>query len=737
MHMQDNVPIHINFENYFQLLSRLIPFAAGFAVYGRDGRLIAASNERRWLDAGLITPVKNRLASGDGIDVAIIRRTREQDVTLLKVPIAIRSDQVIGTLLVVYDDTGETTGNSGEAVVDETLLRICDCLAKEWELDIELDAMATELAERYEELNLVYETNDDVSQFEHENDVLGHLVKNCLEHLNVDMVVLLFEDQERQFFERGEELESAEARRLVPQLYSELYDRLKKGRASLVINGVTDPQRAEFINDLPYKLLCCPVVNNTGTVLAVLGGIRKLSQPDFFNSDRNLLKAISRKISKIILTNNDSLTGLMKLHAMEKMIRRAITTAREQGIYHCFLNIDLDQLQVVNDSYGRETGNLAIVHTARLLKHSLRSTDVISYLNEGKFGVLVQNCQPEQALQISEGIRRRIEESSTNVGPADLILSATVGAVAIGPDTTTVDSVLESAEIARDSAKEEGGNRVQFYSIDDQELNRRKEQMQWVNNIQYALRNDRFRLYYQEIRPLAPGDASCHFEILLRMEGENGEVIGPGAFIPPAERYNLMPAIDRWVIENTFKLLSRHHECGRAANYLAAINLSGQSLADAGLVEFIEEKLQKYHIPPNSICFEITETSAIGSLELAIGLVSRLRSMGCSLSLDDFGTGLSSFSYLKQLPIDYLKIDGSFVRPILEDRIAHAMVSSINQIGHIMGLRTIAEFVENKAIMEQLRLVGVDYVQGYGIGAPMPLAPFLEGLTREVRSQAC
>jgi EAL domain-containing protein (putative c-di-GMP-specific phosphodiesterase class I) len=221
------------------------------------------------------------------------------------------------------------------------------------------------------------------------------------------------------------------------------------------------------------------------------------------------------------------------------------------------------------------------------------------------------------------------------------------------------------------------------------------------------------------------------------MEGENGELIGPGAFIPPAERYNLMPAIDRWVIENTFKLLSRYLETGKTPHCVAAINLSGQSLADAELVDFIENKLQKYHIAPDSICFEITETSAIGSLEFAISLVSRLRSMGCSLSLDDFGTGLSSFSYLKQLPVNYLKIDGSFVRPILEDRIAHAMVSSINQIGHIMGLRTIAEFVENEAIMDQLRLIGVDYVQGYGIGAPKPLAPFLETLDRDARSQAC
>jgi diguanylate cyclase (GGDEF)-like protein len=736
MHMQDNVWISINLEKYFRLLGGLIPAAAGFAVYDMEGRLIAASNESQLLDSGHVLS-SNRRVSGDGTDVPISRSTPQPGFTVLRAPIAVRGDQVIGTLLVACHETGGDACSSGYLAIEEALSAICDCLARECELGAELDAMATELAERYEELNLVYETNDDVSQFEQENDALGHVVNNCLEHLNVDMVGLLFEEQERLFFECREELELAEAHQLVPQLYSELYARLMKGQTCLVINDVTDRQRTEFVNDVPYKLLCCPVINSTGTVLAVLVCIRKLSRTDFFNSDRNLLRAMSKKISKIVLTNNDSLTGLMKLHAMEKMISRAIATAREQGIYHCFLNVDLDQLHVINDSYGRETGNLAIAQTARLLKHNLRSTDSIGYLNEGKFGVLLENCRGEQGLRVAEAVRRRIEESSADIGPADLVLRATVGGVAIGPDTTTIDAVLESAEIARDSAKEEGGNRVQFYSSCDQGLNRRKEHMQWVNGIQNALRNDRFRIYYQEIQPLVTEDVRLHFEVLLRMEGENGDLIGPGAFIPPAERYNLMPAIDRWVIENTFKLLSEHMDAGKTANCLAAINLSGQSLADTELVKFIEDKLRKYHVEPESICFEITETSAIANLELAIGLVSRLRSMGCSLSLDDFGTGLSSFSYLKQLPVNYLKIDGSFVRQILEDKISHAMVSSISQIGHIMGLRTIAEFVENKAIMEQLTLIGVDYVQGYAIGAPRPLAPFLEGIARQVTSQAC
>jgi diguanylate cyclase (GGDEF)-like protein len=735
--MQDNLLSRINFEKYFRVLGQLIPSATGFAVYDIEGHQLAASNESTLLGPGICLPSDSWMVSGTESRKPVSHSQPEPGITILKVPVTIRVDQMIGALLVMIEGHADNHCTDTLRDTEESLSAICECMVRECELGVELDAMAKELAERYEELNLVYETNDEVSQFEQEDDALRHLVANCLDYLDVDMVALLFEERERIFHECGEELEQSEGHQLIPQLYSELYDRLQDGQTCLVINDVTDSQRSQFVNDLPYKILCCPVINNTGTLLAMLVCIRKLSRTDFYNSDRNLLKAMSKKISKIVLTNNDSLTGLMKLHAIEKIIKRAIATSREQGVYHCFLNIDLDQLQVINDSCGRETGNRVISHTARLLKRNLRATDSIGYLNEGKFGVLLERCEPDKGLQIAENIRRMIEESSPDYGYSALVLRATVGVAAIGPDSTDIDAVLESAEIARDSAKEEGGNRIQFYSNGDQDLFRRKEHMQWVNEIQNALRDDRFRIYYQDIQSLTNADASYHFEILLRLEDENGALVGPGAFIPPAERYNLMPAIDRWVIENTFKHLSRHLTGRTTANYLAAINLSGQTLADEELVEFIEDRLQKYHIEPESICFEITETSAIGNLELATGLVSRLRSMGCSLSLDDFGTGLSSFSYLKQLPVNYLKIDGSFVRQILEDRISHAMVSSINQIGHIMQLKTIAEFVENEAIKERLKLIGVDYIQGYAIGEPKPLGPFLESIARELTSQAC
>jgi EAL domain-containing protein (putative c-di-GMP-specific phosphodiesterase class I) len=254
--------------------------------------------------------------------------------------------------------------------------------------------------------------------------------------------------------------------------------------------------------------------------------------------------------------------------------------------------------------------------------------------------------------------------------------------------------------------------------------------MQWVNRIQRALREDQLQVYAQTIEPLADTNENYHFEILLRLTDREGAVILPGEFLPPAERFNLMPTIDRWVIDKTFATLSEHGFAQSSLEGVVSINLAGQSLSDEGLIDYINQKFAEYSLSTDCICFEVTETSAIGDMESAHYVMSSLKEKGCHFSLDDFGTGLSSFSYLKYLPVEYVKIDGSFVRQILDDQVAHAMVSSINQIGHIMGLKTIAEFVENDEIKKQLELINIDYIQGFSVCKPVPLEEYLAVLLR-------
>jgi EAL domain-containing protein (putative c-di-GMP-specific phosphodiesterase class I) len=301
-----------------------------------------------------------------------------------------------------------------------------------------------------------------------------------------------------------------------------------------------------------------------------------------------------------------------------------------------------------------------------------------------------------------------------------------VGLVAITTDTPNVTELLKRADAACYMAKEQGRNRVHVYHPEDADLAKRRGEIQWVPRLHHALEVNQFCRYAQPIVPLGkPTDEPARCELLVRMRNEDGTLIQPGAFLPAAERYNLINRIDRWVITFAFQAFEEHSKLNRS-NYLFAINLSGQSLVEPGMLEFIVDQLDAHEIEPEQVCFEITETAAISNLQVAIHFISSLRALGFKFALDDFGSGLSLFGYLKNLNVDYLKIDGIFVKDIVSDDISHAMVKSINEIGHVMAIQTIAEFVENDEIKGMLREMGVDHAQGYGLGKPQPLQEFLD-----------
>jgi len=336
-------------------------------------------------------------------------------------------------------------------------------------------------------------------------------------------------------------------------------------------------------------------------------------------------------------------------------------------------------------------------------------------------------------MQVAENLRDLIATKEFLWEGRSTQVTVSAGMAAIESDTTGVEAVLEAAEIACDSAKESGRNRTQIYRQDDGELVARKQQMQLVNGIQTALREDRFHIYCQTIQPTQPGSERYHFEILVRMFDEQGEIVSPGIFIPAAERYHLMPLIDRWVIKKTCETLSQHAMATVASEGTVSINLSGQSFADESIISYISEQMVKNGLHSTCLCFEITETAAMSNTEAAQRIIAELKEKGCRFSLDDFGTGMSSFAYLKKLPVDYLKIDGSFVRQIVEDQVSRAMVSSINEIGHVMKLKTVAEFVETEEIGRMLKTMRVDYLQGYSIAKPVPIEEYIDSLS-DVRS---
>jgi len=419
---------------------------------------------------------------------------------------------------------------------------------------------------------------------------------------------------------------------------------------------------------------------------------------------------------------HDALTGLINRSEFERQLENLLDGASSQHTEHALLYLDLDQFKVVNDTCGHSAGDELLRQLTARIQCRVRESDTFARLGGDEFGILLENCPLDQAVHLANVLLNEVGSFHFSWLDKSFSVGVSIGLVAINDSSGNSARVLSAADTACYAAKDKGRNRVQVYSPDDIEMAQRHGEMHWVARIVKAFEDERFHLYCQPIVPLQPAASAQerHIEILLRMEDENHKMVPPGAFIPAAERYNMMVEIDRWVVKNVFGWLLANAEL----NVICAINLSGQSVNDERFLAFLIEQIRVRGVAPHKLCFEITETAAISNLAKASSFIKTVKALGCSFSLDDFGSGMSSFSYLKNLPVDYLKIDGSFVRDMLNNPIDCAMVESINHIGHVMEIKTIAEFVENQLIMEKLLAIGVDYAQGYSIAKPAPLQDF-------------
>jgi diguanylate cyclase (GGDEF)-like protein len=420
---------------------------------------------------------------------------------------------------------------------------------------------------------------------------------------------------------------------------------------------------------------------------------------------------------------HDPLTGLINRREFEIRLGQALAEAQAEQHQHTLLYLDLDQFKIVNDTCGHVAGDELLRQLSALLQSRLREGDVLARLGGDELGVLLAYCPEEQAQRIAENLRLSVKEFRFNWEGKSFDIGVSVGLVVVDAECVSVAELLSAADMACYAAKDDGRNRVHVYRREDVDLVQRHGEMQWVNRLTRAIEENRLLLYRQRILSIAePTGAEERYEILIRLRGEDDEIIPPGAFLPAAERYGLMPAVDRWVVRTLFAAMAQQAEraCLVSDTCSYAVNLSGTSLNDDVLLEYVREQLLLHRIVPQRIWFEITETAAIANLPKASRFIQEMKALGCRFSLDDFGSGVSSFAYLKNLAVDNLKIDGSFVKDIVEDPIDDAMVQAINQIGHVMGLRTTAEFVENDAILTRLREIGVDYAQGYGIHKPEP-----------------
>jgi diguanylate cyclase (GGDEF)-like protein/PAS domain S-box-containing protein len=418
---------------------------------------------------------------------------------------------------------------------------------------------------------------------------------------------------------------------------------------------------------------------------------------------------------------HDALTGLANRAHFEQQVDMTLQRCQATGQTYAAAFIDLDQFKIVNDTGGHAAGDELIRRVAAAIRAQLREGDLLARLGGDEFGLVLPNCSLEVAVQVAERIRLTIEALRFLSEGRSFAVNASIGVVHNDPSLHTATDVLRAADRACYAAKETGRNRVHIYRAGDRDIDSCRGDMQWVSRLQAALEQDRFVLYTQEIRPIrarAGAQAICH-EVLLRLRDEHGQMVPPMAFIPAAERFGLMPQIDRWVIEHAFAEQRRRTRSDNAAPRIM-INLSGASLDNPELADFITDRLRHYRLPLGCIGFELTETAAISRLTTAVNVMKRLKELGCKVALDDFGSGMSSYGYLRELPVDILKIDGSFVRDMSHDPVAYAMVEAMHNVARAMGIRTVAEWVENDATLTALKNMGVDFVQGRGIAAEQP-----------------
>ncbi|PCK09607.1 MAG: histidine kinase [Alteromonadaceae bacterium] len=416
---------------------------------------------------------------------------------------------------------------------------------------------------------------------------------------------------------------------------------------------------------------------------------------------------------------HDALTGLINRREFENQLQLLLTSVKEDKKEHVMMYMDLDQFKVVNDTCGHGAGDELLRQLSHRISETIRSHDTLARLGGDEFGVLLSNCAIKSGVRAAENILSCIQSFRLSWDSKNFTVGASIGIVSINEQCESIGDIMSQADNACYAAKEGGRNRIHIYDDDDVALQERKGDMQWVSRINNAIENNAFVIQRQCIVPVIATERFNfdHFEVLIRMTQGNDRLIPPGAFLPAAERYNLITNLDRWVVKSLFIWIDQNrHEL--ADDILCSVNLSGRTVGEESFIEFLFEAFDTYKIKPSNICFEITETAAITNLALASNFISKLRDHGCYFALDDFGSGLSSYTYLKELPIDFIKIDGAFIKGIVHSDVDYAIVKSISDIGHILGKQTIAKFVENDEILEKLRIIGVDFAQGYGIDRP-------------------
>jgi len=711
-----------SFDPYSRLLRMLMPSLRGVVVHDGFSNLVWASDEWDLVEEPGV--IKEAIANAltDTAEFAGIVRTLDADSAVYSFAIRGEHIELLGVVSLIARLSGKQTEARPLQTVRQLVQPALECLRRELTLRSTLGSRERDLDVRERDLDLMLEISSHQSAATSDTDEFGLILKTGLDRMGCALAALWVPDKNISLsLTRSGQPMSAES---LHRAQHHLMAWMQLQQRTIVVNHIS-----KVASDVaaPYKILACPVRHPSERVMGVLALFNPPSAQDFDLHQTRIAEVLAKRATSIIQAQYDASTGLMTRQAFERQAT-ALLGSTSSGAAHTILYLDIDRLHVINETFGMHVGDDVIANVAECMAKSLPAGALSARISGDRLAALIPNSSMEVAALVAEKIRAAAAAIVPRAGQGSFEVSACLGVAPIGRSDNPLAHALATAEIACKAAKDRGRNRVEMFQDSDQSIIRRHTDILVIGKLRDALTNDSFRLDAQPILPLRGNYGRPRFELLIRMLGDRGEIIPPCKFLSAAERYQLMPTVDRWVVRRACELLGEHSASVGEDIARFAINLSGQSLQDESFLGFVIEQIKSSGLAPGVLCFELTETATIGNLVKAQNFMRSLQDLGCQFALDDFGTGVSSLAYLKDLSVNYLKIDGSFVRDAITNSRSESMIKAIAQLAKVMCMETIAEYVETDVLRARMADLGVDYGQGFAMGKAQPLEDLLQEL---------
>lgn len=732
-----NIITRKNIGNVKGLLHSLVPRAQCFCFYDLARECVWSSDGAEDYEVdNYIGELPTEILSGADPDAAFLRSTLTSGRTILLLSIGRDDGEALGVLLAVFSRNAGKSSWFNPNLLKNILLPATDVIRDNLVLQSRLQELEIRAAATEDELKLVYRVDEKIHGTSRSHSGLAQLVGQSGRFLGIAYSVLLLPAKRIRISATHASWKNVNRKSLDKYLMDSLYPRLD-GQRGPVIYEVPPVAGSDNPAEQGYQAMLCPLYDHAGNIEGVVAQLGRVSGEPFTAGHGRFMSHIVRKIEYVIQQSFDPMTGLMNRPGFEAQIVESMKSLAAENDSHQMIYFDLDNLQLLNDTFGRTAGDEVIKRFGQILDEMLPRNAVATRLADDDFAILLTHSSVDDAIELAGAVRKNGDQLRYLQGDKTLQVTVSAGVSTLDTRISDEGEVLTTARIACDAAKDHGRDRIEIYDRDDQSIIRRYDDMHLVSEIQRMLEKDGFELHAQPIVPLNGKNCAPRYELLLRMRDNDGKKVSSSSFFSAAERYQLMPQIDRWVVSAAIARLAPFTDYLVESKASFAVNLSGQSLGDDEILTFIEEEIDASGIPASALCFEVTESAAVANRHKAQAFINALRKRGCRFSLDDFGAGLSSFAYLKNFRVDTLKIDGSFIRDIMDNRISESMVAAITQVAKVMELDTVAEYVESDGIRKLLKKLGVNYAQGHAIGKPVEFSQVLAKLVgRDAASEA-